>query len=168
MPCSRCTSDTTKYPKTLEWGPLIWNILHTLADKSGKQANNILQADEQRTWPLVIKHLPAILPCEECRAHATQYIKDFPFQPPESYPAWNLYIRTYFYTFHESVNTRLGKPSFPFSALAETYKDPGPLQQWLKELEEMMLRAMKLNGMQIKTWQTWRNHVRMLKAAMGL
>ena len=168
MVCSRCASDTTKYPKTLEWGPLIWKLLHTFAEKSGKQTNVILQADERRVWPLIVKHLPSILPCEECRAHASQYIKDVPFQPPESYPAWNLYIRTYFYTFHEVVNVRLEKPSFEFTALTETYKSTGPLTQWFKELEEMMLRAMKLNGMQIQTWQTWRNHARMLRAAMGL
>ena len=166
MVCSRCASDNTKYPKTVEWGPFIWKVLHTLAERAGKQSNTILQIDEQRAWPLVVKTFSAIIPCEECRAHATQYIKENPFQPPESYPAWNLYIRTYFYTFHEIVNTRLGKPSFPFSDLSTTYKSTGELDKWFKELDEMMLRAMKLNGMHIQTWQTWKNHVRMVRAAM--
>ncbi len=168
MTCSRCASDNTKYPKAAEWGPLIWQILHTLAERAGKLTNEILKGDEMRVWPLVVKTLVAVLPCEECRAHATSYIKDHPFEPPESYPAWNLYMRTYFYTFHEAVNERLGKPSFPFSSLAETYKSTGNLNQWMKDLEAMMLRAMKLNGVHIQTWHTWRNHIRMLRAALGV
>ena len=168
MVCSRCASDTTKYPKTSEWGPIIWGLLHTLAEKAGKQTNEILRGDELRVWPLLVKLLPAILPCEECRAHATSYIKDHPFELPSSYQAVSLTIRTYFYTFHEAVNTRLGKPSFPFSSLADTYKSTASLNQWMKDLEEMMMRAMKLNGMHMQTWQTWRNHVRMLRAALGI
>lgn len=168
MTCSRCASDNTKYPKTAEWGPLIWRILHTLAERAGKQSNEIIRADEKRAWLLFVKNLVAILPCEECRAHATAYMKETPFEPPESYPAWNLYIRTYFYTFHESVNTRLGKPSFEFSTLAETYKSTANLTQWTQDLSKLMMSAMKLNGMHMGSWQTWQNNLRMLKAAMGI
>lgn len=168
MVCSRCASDTTKYPKTQEWGPVVWAIIHTLAERAGKQTNTIIQGDELRSWPLFVKLLPNILPCEECRDHATGYIKEHPFELPSSYPATSLYIRTYFYTFHEVVNSRLNKPSFAFSSLADTYKSVGQLNDWMKSLEEMMLRAMKLNGMHIQAWQTWRNHVRMLRAAMAI
>lgn len=168
MTCSRCAGDNTKYPKTTEWGPILWKILHTLAERAGKQTNEIIRGDEMRAWPLVIKTLVAIIPCEECKAHASGYIKDHPFEPPASYSAWSLYIRTYFYTFHESVNTRLGKPSYPFSSLSETYKSTGDLAKWIIELGAMMLRAMKLNGMHMNAWQTWQNHVRMLRASMGI
>ena len=121
-----------------------------------------------RVWPLVVKTLVAIIPCEECKVHATNYIKEHPFEPPASYNAWSLYIRTYFYTFHEAVNTRLGKQSFPFSSLADTYRSSADLQKWIVELGAMMLRAMKLNGMHMNAWQTWQNHVRMLRASMGI
>jgi hypothetical protein len=168
MTCSRCASDNTKYPKTSEWGPLVWKILHTLAEKAGKQTNEIMKADEMRIWPLLLKTLIPIIPCEECRDHAANYIKQVPFELPGSYPAWSLYIRTYFYTFHENVNTRLEKPSFPFSSLAETYKSTRELTKWTQDLNAMMLRAMKLNGMHMKAWQTWQNHLRMLSATMGI
>lgn len=166
MPCARCASDTTKYPKTEEWGPVLWKILHTLAEKSGKQSNSILRADEIRAWVLLIKNLPEIVPCEECRLHATDYLKSVPFQLPETYEAINLYVRTYFYTFHEAVNTRLGKPSFPFQDLAESYKTTGNLTKWKVELNDMMFRAMKLNGMQMNKWTTWLQHFGMLRAAL--
>ncbi len=168
MTCSRCASDNTKYPKTSEWGPLVWKILHTLAEKAGKQTNEIMKVDEMRIWPLLLKTLIPIIPCEECRDHAANYIKQVPFELPGSYPAWSLYIRTYFYTFHENVNTRLEKPSFPFSSLAETYKSTRELTKWTQDLNAMMLRAMKLNGMHMKAWQTWQNHLRMLSATMGI
>ena len=168
MTCSRCAKDDTRYPKTTEWGPLIWKILHTLAEKSGKQTNEIIKGDEMRAWTTFMKHLPSILPCEECRGHATTYMTENPFQPPESYPPWNFYIRTYMYTFHEAVNTRLEKPSFPFSSLAETYKSTSELSKWITDLNDMTLRAMKLNGMQMKPWQNWINQLRMVRAAMGI
>jgi hypothetical protein len=72
----------------------------------------------------------------------------------------------YLYTFHEAVNTRLEKPSFPFSSLASTYKATGELNTWITALNEMTLRAMKLNGMHLKPWENWINQLRMLKAAM--
>ena len=121
-----------------------------------------------RAWVLLLKTFVGILPCEECRAHAAGYIAEHPFEPPASYPAWNFYIRTYFYTFHEAVNTRLGKPNFDFSSLTETYKSTAELTPWLMDLNKLMMAAMKLNGMNIKSWQTWQNHFRMLKASMGL
>jgi hypothetical protein len=70
------------------------------------------------------------------------------------------------YTFHEAVNTRLEKPSFPFSSLAETYKSTAELSKWMKDLNEMTMRAMKLNGMQLKPWENWINQLKMVKAAM--
>ena len=148
--------------------PLVWLILQTLAEKSGKQTNEIIKGDEMRVWPLLLKALIPIIPCEECRAHAGDYVKSTPFELPSSYPAWNFYIRTYFYTFHEAVNTRLGKPNFDFSSLTETYKSTAELTPWLMDLNKLMMAAMKLNGMNIKSWQTWQNHFRMLKASMGL
>ena len=166
MPCSRCAKDDTQYPKTTEWGPVIWRMLHLLAEKAGKQTHEILINDEKRAWMTFVSSLTAILPCEECRDHATTYIKEHPFEPPESYKAWNLYIRTYFYTFHEAVNERLEKPSYPFSGLAEAYKNSGELTPLLNQLGIMMARAMKLNGMYILRWQTWQNNLRILRAAM--
>lgn len=168
MTCSRCASDTTTYPKTTEWGPILWFILHTLAEKAGKQTNEIIKGDEMRVWPLLLKTLSPIIPCDECRAHATAYLKEIPFDLPPSYPAWNFYIRTYIYTFHEAINTRLGKPSFSFSSLSETYRSSGELTQKTNELNAMMMRAMKLNGMHMGAWQTWQKHLRMLRAAMGI
>lgn len=168
MTCSRCAKDDTRYPKTSEWGPILWAILHTLAERAGNQTNEMLKVDEMRTWLVFVKSFAPIIPCEECRAHATRYIAENPFEPPQSYQAWSLYIRTYFYTFHEAVNERLEKPSFPFSSLADAYKSTSTLSKWVNDLQKLMMNAMKLNGMHMKAWQTWQNHLKMLKAAMGI
>lgn len=168
MPCARCASDTTTYPKNTEWGPVLWAILHTLAERAGKQSNAMIQADEMRSWVLFVKYLPEILPCEECRDHASTYLKTVPFQPPPTYEATSLYIRSYFYTFHESVNGRLFKPAFQFSDLSETYKSTSDLLRWKVQLNDMMFRAMKLNGMQLQKWSSWLQQFGLLRAAMGI
>lgn len=168
MTCSRCATENTKYPTPTEWGPLVWKILHTLAEYAGKQKNEMIRLDEGRAWPLLMKNFVAMLPCELCRIDATNYIKEHPFQLPEAYSEWNLYVRTYVYSFHEYVNQKTGKSSFDFNQLSETYKKTGELTAWMKQLYEMVQRAIKLNGVHIQQWNTFQNNVRMVIAAIGL
>ena len=46
MPCG-CIIPIPEYPASAEWGPIIWNILHGLAEKAQRAA---LPADELREW----------------------------------------------------------------------------------------------------------------------
>lgn len=163
MPCA-CIADNPKYPQNEEWGPITWSILHTVAEKSGIQTDKLFQADEARTWPLFVKSIGPMIPCPYCRDHFAEYIAANPFVLPTAHSAWNLYIRTWFYNFHEAVNQRLGKPSFPFDQLGATYGNPKTLQANLDLLERIEKRAMKLGGVSILSWQAWLKHLRTLRA----
>lgn len=165
MPCN-CVLDHPTYPQNNEWGPLVWSILHTCAEKSGLQNHSMLRSDEGRAWPLLVKTLVAALPCPFCRDHATEYIGGHPFVLPGDYAAWHSYIRTWFWAFHEAVNQRLEKPSFPFELLQSSYKDVKVLQTNLAQLEKIQMRAIKMNGLSLLSWQTWVKHLRMLRAAL--
>jgi hypothetical protein len=163
MPCA-CIADNPKYPQNEEWGPITWRIFHTVAEKGGLQTDKLFQADEGRIWPLFVKSIGPMIPCPYCRDHFTEYLAANPFTLPGDTATWNVYIRIWFYNFHESVNQRLGKPSFPFDQLRAIYGNPQTIQANLDILEKIQQRAMKLGGVTILSWQAWVKHLRNIRA----
>jgi hypothetical protein len=159
-------ADNPKYPQNEEWGPLLWRILHTLAEKAGLQRDPLLQADEIRIWPLFVKTLGPMIPCPYCRDHFNEYIAAHPFLYPTDFSQTNNYIRQWFYDFHESVNQRRQKSSFPFANLSSTYKNIGILKETLQKFEVLEFKAMKLNGVTITAWQAWLRNYRTLRGVM--
>lgn len=165
MPCN-CIVDKPTYPQNEEWGPLVWLILHTLAEKAGRQTNALTLGDEQRAWPLFVKTLPPIIPCPYCREHLQAYIQQHPFALPADYYTWKEYIPQYFYDLHETVNRRLGKPSFPFASLPSRYTNTGVLASTLTRLESIQQRAIKMGGVSLFHWKAWLKQYGMLRAAI--
>ncbi len=56
------------------WGPLAWHWLHTQAIDYPARPTKVEQmAMLGRFWAFV-----QTLPCPECRAHATQYAREYP------------------------------------------------------------------------------------------
>lgn len=166
MGCSRCANEKPNYPKPNEWGPLFWKIFHTLAERAGKQSGEPTKGDEMRAWPLFVKCIAPVIPCEECRSHYESYVAAHPFTLPDSYTAWNSYIRLWFYNLHEWVNQRLEKDRFPFDSLQGTYNSFQPLSTWISDLETLQLRAMKQNGITLLAWKAWLKQYKMLRAAL--
>ena len=166
MPCN-CILDKPTYPQNEEWGPLIWLILHTLAEKAGRQTNSLTMGDEQRAWPLFVKTLPEAIPCPYCRDHLKDYLNTHPFTLPMDYYEWKTYIPLYFYELHESVNSRIGKPSFPQANLSTAYKDTGRLKNVLNQLEKIQERAIKMGGVSLFHWRAWLKQYNMLRAAIS-
>lgn len=165
MPCN-CILDKPTYPQNEEWGPLIWWIVHTFAEKAGRQGNPITLGDEQRAWPLFVKTLVAVIPCPYCKEHFQEYLQSHPFELPADYYEWKTYIPLYFYEFHEAVNQRLGKPSFPFASLSITYKQAGRLKDVMSSLEKIMERAIKMGGVSLLAWKAWLKQYGMLRAVL--
>lgn len=165
MVCN-CIVDKPSYPQNHEWGPLLWWILHALAGKAGTQTNVVLLEDERRAWPLFFKELPAMLPCPYCRDHLLEYQKLHPFSLPQTTAQWNSYVSLYVYDMHESVNARLGKPSFPKEDLSKTYSDTRPFQETFNALETIVNRAIKQGGLSLFAWRGWVKQMRMLRATL--
>ena len=51
------------------WGPPLWRLLHSLAERLGKQTNMILITDEHRAWVNFLKSVGLTMPCQKCRVH---------------------------------------------------------------------------------------------------
>jgi len=166
MPCN-CVLDQPKYPQNEEWGPLVWRILHTLAERGGRQTNSITQGDEQRAWPLFVKALSLVIPCPFCRLHIDHYLQQHPFELPSDYTLWNGFLQTYLYELYESVNLRLGKPSYPKEQLSNDYKDIGQLKDVLTRLTSVQERAIKMSGVSLFHWRAWLKQFNLLRAAIS-
>lgn len=165
-----CAKPLPEYPDASEWAPIMWRILHTMAERSGKTVSPLFADEERRYWILLIAGLPAILPCPLCREHAAEWIRDHPYAEPiktaPSSAELYTFLTEYFYNFHEAVNGRLGKPSFEKAALRSTYSGVRILEQ-LALLHGPISVAIGLSGLRLLDWTKWVGHARMLASVYG-
>jgi hypothetical protein len=90
-----------------QWGPVVWRLLHALADASHRRDVILL-------WASVIRQLAAVLPCQKCREHMRAYWSAHVFIPKGwermTLPQLQTLLRRRLHDFHNDVNIRLGKP----------------------------------------------------------
>ncbi len=98
-------------PNTVEWGPRLWRILHSLVEKTGRVTLNRQQAEESRLWNSFLMNLRKSLPCIHCRKHYSDYLLSNPYITILTKIGTERQnrLREWFYIFHNSVNTRTGK-----------------------------------------------------------
>lgn len=119
------------------WGPRVWLLLHRMADASNRR-------DVLLLWNSVLKATNAVIPCELCRKH----MSDYWLQHPLLVKKWNLLtgeqvrqrIREALSKFHNSVNGRLGKP------LVELGSPPTPQERGftISEANRLYLELVQL------------------------
>ena len=88
------------------WGPPIWTLLHTMAEK-------IHEEDFNKLIPKMfglIKRICSYLPCPDCSQHATQFLAKL--KPQQI--ATKLEFKNTLYLFHNMVNARKQKPLFNY------------------------------------------------------
>ena len=167
MPCS-CEKPLPDYPESDHWGPVLWTILHALAERSGKLVSPSYYDDERRQWIHLLTILPKMIPCPMCRVHSEEWLQTHPVTEiknlKEEFHTW---IVSWVYDFHESVNLRVGKPSFDKALLSSTYKSV-PIPSALKVLKPFIETAIVLSGITLMPWQKWVSHVKMLSSFYGI
>jgi len=89
------------------WGPAVWRLLHTLAEKVNE---NIYPALSKELFQLVVQ-ICKNLPCPDCAKHAYSSLQRIKRE--------NIYTKTDFintlYLFHNYVNVRKKKPLFNYA-----------------------------------------------------
>jgi len=168
MPCS-CQKPQPEYPESDHWGPVLWTILHALAEKSGKIVARSFRDDERRQWINMIQILPKMIPCAMCRAHAEEWIAAHPILILKNLPDDELHnwLVDWVYTFHESVNARAEKPSFDKTLLAATYGSIS-IAGALRVLKPFIETAIRLSGITLFPWQKWQGYVIQLCSYYGI
>ena len=168
MPCS-CEKPQPDYPESDHWGPVLWTILHALAQKGGKALFALSRDDERRQWILMLQTLPKMIPCAMCREHSQAWIQSHPIAIIKTIPYDKLgpWLVDWVYDFHEAVNARVGKPSFDKALLGSTYNNvsvPGAI----RILKPFIETAIRLSGITLMPWNSWVGYVVLLCSYYGL
>ena len=131
------SGDTHPAISNASWGPALWMILHSTAERIGSQPSTKLPQEESRIWFGLLQRLRYALPCPQCKKHYSQYMATNPIIRIQKD-----IIRTWLFQLHEQVNQRLSKPSFPVESLA-TYEAPFHFTHHVAILHEQMLAAVR-------------------------
>jgi len=95
---------------TKKWGPPVWTLLHTLAEK----INPDKFAELAPQLFVFIKRICSALPCPDCAQHASQFLARINFSGIKN----KTDLKNMLYIFHNVVNTRLKKPLYNVSNLS--------------------------------------------------
>ena len=94
-----------KMVQNSEWGPPLWRLLHTLAERLGRQTVPLLAQDEFRAWIAVLQGVEGIMPCQLCRGHYRAWRTA---RPLEGLFGSADASREWLWALHEDVNERRG------------------------------------------------------------
>ena len=106
------------------WGPALWSILHSLAEKTGFKPTEKAETEEKRLWRSFLMALRTAIPCPRCQKHFNDYLNKNPIWSffAKKGVEWGSALRTYFWTFHNAVRTDNKQPlDFSVEQL-ETYR----------------------------------------------
>jgi len=117
MPCAACarkggagpalyTDNGNGSGDPTQWGPVLWTMLHILAEHVGKHGFDL---DEARDFDIIINTLYQVLPCETCQNHSKTYISQNPFEAIKNIKTFGPYVRTWLLNFHNAVRTQNGQ-----------------------------------------------------------
>ena len=153
MPCA-CLLPPEVYPDASEWGPLLWTVLHALAEKVGNVQFAQYQGDERRALLKIFKLLEKVIPCPSCKEHYEVYLREHPVDHPiRDLPqdALKTYVKTWFWELHNWVNHSINHPEFPYDQLTPSYKHVN-IRDTLKLLDVPMRRAIRVRAGQLMSY----------------
>lgn len=84
-------------PQTHIWGPQLWFLLHSLAERIGTQHIKRLPKEETRLWLNLINSLRFSLPCPLCKKHYTAFYSSNPIHSLSDIKSW-------LFNLHNNVN----------------------------------------------------------------
>lgn len=168
MPCA-CKLPLEIYPDAVEWGPLLWTLLHGIAEKAGRPITPMYAEEERHLWLPFFKQTGDIIPCSACKEHFETYLAQHPIDALKHMDLREMHdwIRTWFWEVHEWVNHTLSKPSFPFDDLPTTYGHVD-LRKTLRQFEMPMKKAIRISGNQYKKLVEWKSRYIHLLSIYGV
>ena len=169
MPCA-CRLPPELYPDSSEWGPILWTLLHGLAERDGSVSFPLFRDDERRYWIQLHAALGKMIPCPSCKDHYDSYLREHPVDKvllELPYEALQSYVRTWFWELHNWVNESHGKPLFPLESMRPTYKDTN-IRRTMRLLDIPMKKAIRVRGGQQIAYTEFIKWINMLCALYGI
>jgi len=119
-------------PQNQIWGPNLWIILHSLAQKFGKTTKNL--TEEKRLWTGLLSSLRWSLPCPHCKKHYSLYYIANPLSTD---------IRIWLHTLHNQINMRNEKQPVTIDQL-EQYNVPFHFSYHYSFVYEQMILSLRI------------------------
>jgi alpha-L-arabinofuranosidase len=165
MPCA-CQIPVPNYPGTADWGPILWKILHGLAEKAG---HGIMLADEVREWQKFFRLTGEMIPCDVCKAHYQQYLKQHPSAVLAGYSVTqiNTWVKSWYWNLHNNVNLSKSLPIFPYVDLETTYASVDFTDQ-LYRLTPVIKNAIQMSGVPFLKWTAWVSSFKMMRSILAV
>lgn len=164
-----CEKDRAVDPEGIAWGPVLWKMLHGLAERIGRVVANQLLQDEKLTWINILSKLPEIIPCDECRQHYKAYLLTTPITAMKTLagPDLALFVRTWLWNLHSNVDARLKKPTVAFTDLPGLYVGLN-LDIQFNTLNRLEKKAVQDGQVKYNSWMLYTKYFRSLLSNYGL
>ena len=169
MPCA-CQLPPEIYPDASEWGPILWSILHGLAEKVGSTPFPQFQGDERRALIRIMKSLVKVIPCPSCKEHYEVYLKEHPVDKillTISYGELKIYVKKWFWELHNWVNESLGRPLFDYADLTPTYNSVN-IRKRMRDLDVPLQKAIRLRAGQLFGYTEFMNQMKVFMSSVGV
>ena len=149
----------------VEWGPLLWKIIHHCCEHLGKHTKPLLQADEMNAYKMFVLRIGTVLPCVVCRKHfSSYYLKR---KRDVTYAELKQYAKQYFYDLHEEVNKEKGIASYGFENLS-IYRaiTKQELNELVKEFEKLFQKYILYHFIHPNAVKDFLSSLRFLRVAI--
>jgi hypothetical protein len=146
------------------WGPLLWRLLHTIAEKLGTTKPDLLAADEAREVVFLLKGIEVIMPCEKCRRHYHEYRIKNPYDVFAQRRGLGLKkgVKEWLYNLHETVNKRNGVDSrIQLEDIELMYKDVKIQDAWAP-LNQVLTTSVSSGLILSENLKSFRRHLGLL------
>lgn len=128
-----------------QWGPPMWRMLHTLAQRLGRTPIVVQMNDERYIWISFIRLIEHVMPCARCRFHYHDYLQRHPAERSMGFTGDTLRnaATTWLHRLHNEVNTHNRKVIVPFEDLEGMYRlrHQSELQMDITELTPILNEA---------------------------
>lgn len=127
-------------PQNNIWGPSLWIILHSSAEKIGLLQLRNLPHEESRIWGGLLGSLRYSLPCPQCKKHFSDYFAATPLITINQNT-----VRIWLYNLHYQANNKANKTNeITVEQLSELYSKPFNFTYHFNILYKEMLKAQQL------------------------
>lgn len=155
-----------------EWGPPLWDILHTCASRCGRQTVTLLHKDEVRAWGALLQLTEAILPCPMCQNHYRAWLKANPVKQflDLSPTAFHEAAQTWLWRLHNSINVQRSVGELSLSEAKAIYaeKRTADLEKSLKKLLQVLDEAKLQRLIDGIFARDWKGKLSKLRALIGI
>jgi len=152
-----------------EWGPMLWNYLHCLAEKMGSTGNKMIDTDQANYMDTLLTMLPLILPCLECQAHAASYLVANPLPNLKGLYGTLLRdaVRKWLFLFHNAVRASKGQPIL-FQTVEECVKEGCSIPKCeYTAFIQSVAAAVRQGWVRIENWRKWYSNSERLRILSG-